>query len=143
MIFQLGQFILDVDVEQTRLCYEKQKLIIDDCGCEGCKNYYLAYEFFPDTVKALFRKLGINGKKPYDAYVNCHEREEKQCFYGGMYFLCGTVKHVMPTFHDSIFFEIEKGYSVSFDTGDRIKDSSYFTYPTVVMEIAFHIPWVL
>ncbi len=143
MLFQLGQFILDVDVEQTRLCYEKQKLIIDDCGCDGCKNYYLAYELFPDKVKELFERLGINGKKPYDAYVNCYECEGENCFYGGMYFLCGTVKNAIPTLNDSLFFEIEKGYSVSFDTGDSIKDSTRFTHPAIVMDIAFHIPWLL
>lgn len=156
MLFEFGQYIIDVDVEETQLCYKEQMLTTDNCGCDGCRNYLLAYELFPEKVKAFFEKLGIDGRKPYEVYENCRECEGRQCFYGGSYFLCGTVikgvsawgntfetvSATVSSWIDDLTFEIEKGYNVSFDITDT-ELSDEFTRPTIIMDFAFHIPWVL
>lgn len=61
MIFELGQYILDVDVEQTRVCYQNQRLLTDGCDCDGCRNYLLAYELFPEKLKTIIKHNLIYG----------------------------------------------------------------------------------
>lgn len=156
MLFEFGQYIIDVDVEETRMCYQNQMLLTDGCCCDGCRNYLLAYELFPEKVKAFFENLGIDGRKPDEAYENCRECEGRQCFYGGFYFLCGTVikgvsawgnttetvSGTVSSWEQNKAYEIEKGYYVSFDISDT-ELSDEFTRPTIIMDFAFHIPWIL
>ena len=52
MIFEFGNFRLDIDVESTKAFYSKhEKTVIEDCGCVNCRNYYEAISKVSDKVK--------------------------------------------------------------------------------------------
>lgn len=88
--------------------------------------------------------------------MNCYEDEGRQCFYGGFYFLCGTVikgvsawevkastnQGELSSWEQDKAYEIEKGYYASFDMTDT-ELSEWVTRPAIIMDFAFHIPWVL
>ena len=39
MLFELGHYILDIDIERTRAFYDQAEIITDGCNCQGCRNY--------------------------------------------------------------------------------------------------------
>lgn len=156
MIFTFDKFTIDVDVERTHKFYKSAELITDGCKCDGCQNYEKAVDLFPESVRELFGKLGIDPKKPTEAYVNCSEESGKRLFYGGFYHLCGivvngdnawisqavdsttTISHI----NEDYLYKISEGYFVTFSGGEALLENGV-SEPIIVMDIEFHIPWVL
>ena len=54
MILELGKFIVDIDLEKTKLWYQNAFTITEGCQCDGCCNYEKAIKYFPDKVKEFF-----------------------------------------------------------------------------------------
>ena len=55
MLFDFGNFRVDVDVERTKEFYNKLgKTVLEDCGCVNCRNYYEAISKVSDKVKNFF-----------------------------------------------------------------------------------------
>ncbi len=67
----------EVDFELTQRAYEKQSIgSSDDCVCDNCENFRLQREtIFPEEIKALFEKLGIDFRKEVE--VNGYGEIEK------------------------------------------------------------------
>lgn len=54
MIFQFGQFEIDVDVNRTREFYKKMENVSKGCNCTGCRNFEKAVDFLPGNVIVFF-----------------------------------------------------------------------------------------
>ena len=68
MIFDFGNFRLDIDVESTKDFYRKHgKTVLEDCGCVNCQNYFEAISKASDKVKTFFNSIGIDPQKSPDA----------------------------------------------------------------------------
>ena len=90
MIFQFGQYKVDVDVEKTRLFYEKAVPVGEYCSCDGCQNFEKAVEVLPESVKAFFSELGVDLKRISECYVY-HANKDGNLCYGGVCHICGTL----------------------------------------------------
>lgn len=157
MVFTFGKFTIDVDVEKNRTFYQTAEALTVGCGCKGCVNFEKAAESFPESVKAFFQGLGVDPRKPAEAYVNCSEENGKKLFYGGFYHLCGTVLKdnnawisqevdgitTVSYINEDYLYEIDDGYYVIFGNGGDALLEDGFPAPIITMDIEFHIPWVL
>ena len=152
MIFEIGPFKIDVDVEKTRAYYRTAPE--NTCTCDGCQNFAAAVSFFPREVKDFFERLGADLKKPAELMCPFSLDGGKTLNYSGsFYHLCGRlsngadckipVNKYMTHIDENVFFEIAKGYSVGFTTNaDLIKKD--FPQPVLQMETAFsRVPWAL
>ena len=54
MVFEFGQYTVDVDVARTREFYRNARRIDQDCHCDGCRNYVKAVDTFPENVLTIF-----------------------------------------------------------------------------------------
>lgn len=39
MVFEIGKYTLDIDVDKTREFYIRAQKITEGCDCQGCRNY--------------------------------------------------------------------------------------------------------
>lgn len=156
MILTFDKFTINVDIEKNREFYRSAETLTKGCDCDGCRNYEKAADSFPESVKEFFEKLGIDPKKPAEIYVNCSEDNGKKLFYGGFYHLCGividgdnawisqkvdsttTISHINEDYQ----YKIAEGYFVIFSSGEALFENG-FSKPIIIMDIEFHIPWVL
>ena len=149
MVFEIGACKLDIDVEKNKIFYKNAKKITDYCSCDGCNNYVMATEFFPNEVKDFFDKLGIDCKKPAEIWVWCSENDGKVLYYGGFYHLCGQLLQGEDFWKDNGMrndegvYHLVDGYSVGFSRKIELLEKD-FPCPAIQMEIDFSkVPWVL
>ena len=90
MLFEIGQFKLDVDVSKTKHFYDTADRVSKSCSCDGCLNFEKAVDFLSPAVRTLFAKLGVDMKKIRECYVNCTNKDGT-LLYGGFYHICGTI----------------------------------------------------
>lgn len=157
MIFEVGTYRLDVDVEKNREFYKNAQQITDGCSCDGCRNYFMAAELMPQEVKAFFEMLRIDCKKAAEIIAWCSENNRKALYYGGFYHLCGTLltgddcwkengeneNNQIYSIDNNRMYSIIDGYSVGFSNQTALVEKDFPT-PVIQMEIDFHnVPWVL
>lgn len=149
MIFEIGAYKLDIDVEKNKSFYKNAEKITDGCSCDGCCNYLMATEMFPKEVKVFFDKLGIDCKKAAEIITWSSENNAKALFYGGFYHLCGEILTGDNCWKDNgemnenEMYSVVEGYSVGFSRQITLLEKD-FPYPVIQMEIDFHnVPWVL
>ena len=150
MIFEFGDYTLDIDVEKTRAFYDAAPT--NDCDCDGCVNYRMAADSFPAEVKEFFEALGADPKKAAELMVWAAEDGGRSLWYGGFYHLCGKIlsekdckkpaENDLTHIESRAFFRIAGGYSAGFtNDADLLEDG--FPAPAVQMETDFHrVPWV-
>lgn len=63
MIFQFGEYKIDVDVEKTRQFYDRAKTVSEGCQCDGCLNFERAVDKLPQNIRDFFSALGVDMKK--------------------------------------------------------------------------------
>ena len=63
MIFQFGEYKIDVDVEKTRQFYDRAKTVSEECQCDGCLNFERAVDKLPQNIRDFFSALGVDMKK--------------------------------------------------------------------------------
>lgn len=63
MIFQFGEYKIDVDVENTRQFYDRAKTVSEGCQCDGCLNFERAVDKLPQNIRDFFSALGVDMKK--------------------------------------------------------------------------------
>ena len=91
MIFDFGNFRLDIDVESTKAFYSKhEKTVIEDCGCVNCRNYYEAISKVSDKVKNFFNSLGIDPQKSPEA-TWWETNEDGVAYYSIIFHVVGTI----------------------------------------------------
>ena len=150
MIFEFGEYKLDIDIDRTRRFYET----VDDslgCDCAGCRNFRKAYPLIPDAVQGCFRQLGVDIGKPAEmtAYVS---HDGNLTLYDGFYHICGSILK-SPT----LFIKIDEKHSKLNENATIKLTPDHFVYftkecalvekefPTSIiqLEIQGDIPWVL
>lgn len=155
MEVRFGPYALDIDIQKTRLFYQKANNVSVGCSCSGCRNFEKAIEVLPDEIKGFFDALGIDMKKPAEVYVNT-VNADGLVLYGGFYHICGrllggesawvTVKSNKKA--TTFYWDISKAYSISKDFHVSFQENCClvedgFPEPVLQLEIEANIPWVL
>ena len=156
MIFQFGQFEIDVDVNRTREFYKKMENVSKGCNCTGCRNFEKAVDFLPGNVIGFFDTLGIDMKKITEVFVNT-TNPDGTVFYGGFYHLCGKllkggsawIEEPTNTENANLFhweqsnsYSLCKDFYVSFGNVNALVEKD-FPKPVLTLDIQANIPWVL
>ena len=152
MIFEFGNFRLDIDVESTKAFYSKhEKTVIEDCGCVNCRNYYEAISKVSDKVKNFFNSLGIDPQKSPEA-TWWDTNEDGVAYYSIIFHVVGTIiksvdiyKPIGDSGYQLInenFYEIDKGFKVGFTTKAVLVEKD-FPRPCIQLEIEAYLPWVI
>ena len=150
MIFDIGLYQLNIDVERTDHYYREQTEIL--CDCDGCQNYGKAAATLPEPVLRFLRQFGIDPAKPAEVYVN-YAPSQDTVFYEGFYYICGTIlKGTEPwvrvddkqhQFDEPYRIHLGDGFSVyMMEPQWGILDKDFPT-PVIQMEISFILPWLL
>ena len=152
MLFDFGDFRVDIDVESTKAFYVKHgKTVLEDCGCVSCRNYYEAISKASDKVKSFFSSIGVDPQKSPEAtwwYTN----KNGIANYSIIFHLVGTIiksvdiyKPVGDNGFQQIpenFYEIDKDFKVGFTSKTDLLEKD-FPKPCIQLEIDAHLPWVL
>lgn len=151
MLFELGDYILDIDVERTRAFYGQAETITDGCNCQGCRNYAQWAKWLSAEPKFILESMGVLLEKSPEVYVNC-PNEDGTLFYGGFYHLCGKIvsgKNPWKVIGDrakaldeDAFVSLGERFQASF-TEDIALLEDNFPSPVIQMEISANIPFVL
>ena len=95
MLFEFGEFLVDIDVEATRNYY-RTNMTEDDCICAGCVNFRKFADGCDARIKQVFSDIGIDNMKyvyeiiPYDESAEDYEKEGGN-LYGGFFPVVGRV----------------------------------------------------
>ena len=65
MLFEIGQYRLDIDVPKTRQFYETADVVSKSCSCDGCLNFERAVSKLPPVIISFFTNLGVDMRKIY------------------------------------------------------------------------------
>ena len=154
MIFKIGAYDLDVDVEKTRVFYKTARYIGEGCNCAGCRNYNAAVDSFPQEVSDFFCRFGVDLKKPAELMIPFSEDNGKTLkYWRGFYHVCGKLLcgYDYNAFEGEGIYHIDKkrfhhiaeGYYVGFSNYIDLLEND-FPVPALQIEIDFSgVPWVL
>lgn len=151
MIFQFGEYKIDVDVEKTRKFYSGAELISKGCQCDGCLNFERAVDRLPQKTRDFFSSLGVDMKRICECWVYC-AKDKNTLSYGGLCHICGTLlggesawkmkNSSMAYWDDEATYSLSSDFAVSFD--DRIDMlEEDFPLPVIQLDFTADIPWVL
>ena len=155
MIFRFSDYVLDIDVDRTREFYAREDIetTSEKCTCQGCQNYDKAILAASDTVVGFLRSLGIDPRKPAEAFdVMGILGEDGKVWYNGFYHICGTriegedawVHTSEKSMHLDMdrMYAVDDSFKVSFEEQVLLLHKE-FPAPVLQMEIDAHLPWVL
>ena len=155
MIFRFSNFVLDVDVDRTRAFYAREDVetTSEKCVCAGCRNYDKAILQAPAAVLAFLESLGIDPRKPAEAFdVMGGLDENGNVWYNGFYHVCGTRLEGedawVHTSENSMhldgdrMYAVDEAFKVSFEEQVVLLHEGFPT-PVLQMEIDARLPWVL
>ncbi len=156
MIFQFGNYKIDVDREKTRAYYKHFSYVSEGCSCSGCRNYEKAVDFLDHKIIDFFNCLGIDMKKIHEVCVYCANADDT-LYYGGFYYLCGEVIEgvsgwkvidatddtTLAYYDEDETFSVIEDFHVSFVQTTRQLLDDGVNRPTIILEISADIPWVL
>lgn len=151
MLFEIGNYILDIDIERTRDFYNQAQSLTDGCNCQGCRNYAAWAATLSEEPKYILERMGVQLEKTPEVYVNC-PNDDGSLFYGGFYHLCGKIirgnnpwKEIAENvriFNEDAFVSLADDFKVAF-TEDVALLEKGFPNPVIQMEIVANIPFVL
>lgn len=151
MLFEFGQYKVDVDVKRTSSFYNTASHVSNGCSCDGCQNFEKAVDVLPQVIIDLFSELGIDMKKVCECYVN-RKSEDGTLFYGGFYHLCGTLvagqsawistDAATSHFDEDDTFSVTSEFHISFEEDVDLLEKDFPT-PVLQLEFLANIPWVL
>ena len=148
MLFTLGKYVLDIDVDKTRDLYINAETI--SCPCQGCRNYLKWSSSLLEEPKYLLESMGVMLEKPAEVHVY-NATQDGSLLYGGFYHLCGKIVHGKDSKdliddHESAFgemqFDLTENFYVAF-TKDIALLEDDFPEPVVQMEIVAIISFLL
>lgn len=90
MLFEIGQYRLDIDVPKTRQFYKTADVVSKSCSCDGCLNFERAVSKLPPIIISFFTNLGVDMRKVCECYVN-YADDDGTLLYGGFYHVCGIL----------------------------------------------------
>lgn len=151
MLFEVGQYRVDVEVEKTKQFYQNADAVSKSCSCDGCRNFEKAVDTLPPFVTAFFADLGIDMKKACECYVNC-AGQDGLLLYGGFYHVCGTLldgQGAWQEISENTFywnndaaFCISPDFNIAFQEDIALLEQD-FPLPVLQLEFLAKIPWVL
>ena len=155
MIFRFSDYVLDIDVDRTRDFYAREDVetTSEKCTCQGCQNYDKAILAASDTVVDFLRSLGIDPRKPAEAFdVMGILGEDGKVWYNGFYHLCGvrlqgedawveTAKDMKHLDGDRMY-AVDGDFKVSFEEAVCLLHEA-FPAPVLQMEFDAHLPVAL
>ena len=137
MIFTLGEYILDIDVEKTKDFYRDY---VYECNCDACVNYKLAAtDTFPDVSK-LFDQFGLDISKPSEVYDM--DSENNILFCGGWYHISGKIIKDTASKSNEDMCLLNDNFRIGFSTECTLLEKNFPT-PCFQMYIYAHLPWKL
>ena len=143
MIFTLGGYTLDIDVERTRGFYETAERITDGCGCQGCRNWAAwAGQLHGEPGTAL-EGFGIDLIKTPEVYVN-GPNADGTLNYGGLYHLCGRLLAGPDAdwWENGALVSLADRFRVGFSEEICLLEEG-FPAPVIQLELLADIPLVL
>ena len=157
MIFQFGQFTIDVDVDKTREFYTSAEHISEGCECPGCRNYEKAVDFLSAEIPTFFDSLGVDMKKAAEVWA-IMANSDGSVYYTGFYHLCGKLlscennqvekstnekRRGFSQWEASRNYSLTEDYNITFfdECGSLIEKD--FPLPIFEIEVEANIPWVL
>ena len=151
LIFQFGEYKIDVDVEKTRQFYDRAKTVSEGCQCDGCLNFERAVDKLPQNIRDFFSALGVDMKKICECYVYC-AKDENTLYYGGFCHICGTLlsgKSAWKPTSDSTAcwdekatYPLSPNFGISFSNRIDMPEPD-FPLPVIQLDFDADIPWVL
>lgn len=151
MRFELGKYLLDIDIERTKAFYAYAEKITDGCICQGCRNYAEWATSLSTEPKWTLARMGIFLEKAAEVYVN-HPNDDGSLFYGGFYHLCGRIvqgnepwrqmAENVKTFNEDAFVSLAENYQVAFTEEIALLEKNFPT-PVIQMEIMANVPFIL
>ena len=152
MIYQFGNYKVDIDAEETRRLYETADTVTEGCDCQNCRNFYHAVDALPQPARDFFEKLGIDLRRAFDATGWCRE-EDGTIHYTGIVMACGSVLEGESLLkrNDNGTFCWNEVKDLSYQVADRFyvifRNNNPFRedFPMANVQIDFmaNIPWVL
>ena len=149
-VFKFGQFEVDIDVERTRLFYDKARLVSNACECSGCKNFEKAVSYLPSEVVAAFEKMGVDMRKVCECYSNYYE--DGKVLYGGFFHVCGRLlrgesawekkSENHKVWNDDAAFALNDDFRISFQEEVCLLETGC-PLPALQLEFSAWIPWCL
>lgn len=133
MFIKKEDYVLDVDIEQTKNYYASLSL----CDCSSCRNYYVQVkESFPLLNEFLF-ELGVNIERPDELSYIESDNEIQYLF--AAYTVSGKILEFDK--YEIDLFEDEGVVSIVFNNSyiPNEQKTDYF----VVMVYNIRLPWVL
>ena len=136
MVFQFGQYEVDIDVQRTKEFYSQAESVGETCPCDGCKNFECAVDALPKSVLTFFY---------------C-KNEDGSLLYGGFYHACGVarkgdsawvkVNENLAYWENTLTFSISPNFHVSVrDKADLLEEG--FPMRVIQLDILANIPWML
>ncbi len=153
MLFEIGVYRLDVDVERTKAYYAAQGGGIG-CDCAGCRNYEKACRQLSAPIQSFLRQFGIAPEHPIElsALSAGDPPDSASVVYDGIFYICGTIlagnspwiqtgpksRKLDPDY----MIDLDPDTSAYFEERPEILDRS-FPHPVIQLEIIFTLPWLL
>lgn len=151
MLFEIGQYRLDIDVAKTKQFYKTADVVSKSCSCDGCLNFEKAVSKLPPVIISFFTKLGIDMRKVCECYVNFSD-DDGTLLYGGFYHVCGILldgKSAWKKMNKNTFywdkkaaFSVSSDFFISFQKDIALLEKE-FPLPVIQLEFFARLPWVL
>ena len=137
--FVCGPYRLEVDAAATRAYYAAHNEPWITCDCAGCRNFAEAVKSLPETVRDLFRQLGLDPAKVQELcyYTGTERTIAGDCWYH----LVGRVLKGAPQ-PGEYPYDLAEGFSVGFKNPCDLLPED-FPRPCCQMNFGFVLPWVL
>ncbi len=149
MLFDIGNYRLDVDAERTKAYYSTLDSI--GCDCAGCRNYEKALPELAEPIYNFLCQFGIDPRKPIEMSV-LYSPDGKKTLYDGFFHVCGRIltgddpwirtgaKSRM--LNQDYCIEVDSNCS-AYLINDCVLVDQEFPHPVVQLHISFALPWVL
>ncbi len=153
MLFEIGVYRLDVDVERTKAYYAAQGGGIG-CDCAGCRNYEKACRQLSAPIQSFLRQFGIAPEHPINLcdLSAGDPPNSASVVYDGMFYICGTIlagnnpwiqtgpksQKINPDY----MIDLDPDSYAYFEEPFGLMDLS-FPHPVIQLEIIFTLPWLL
>ena len=146
---QFRDWELAVDYALTKNTYENIDFGgSESCICNDCKNFARNIEqLYPNEIRELFQKLGIDFKKECEIWRMCKERDGLHR-YNGWFHYKGSFKgenHTKKIREENSTFElvpITENFSIGFRYSNQL---THFDDKENLVQIEFEVklPWIL
>ena len=150
-ILHIDPWIIKYDKEATLQAYDQIEIGDPErCGCGHCLNFAAARrEIYPEKVKKIFEKLGIDYKKEVEVY-HLQRIKPGWYYYGGWFHFVGTIVEVVNNLvpldvngEPVDYVPINKDFSWYFRSKRDLAHNAFHDQPLVQINFTCNVPWIL